>query len=974
MDAVVIAALVKHCSKSAGGELAWKHPARASLRDATIEILMHDPCSMDDAVSLEISLKAFLDSKPQLLSANVLRSLDTVMSAYVAGPTYSALRRSWHNVVSKVKQQIPSSSPPVGQSHCLIHRTPPPTASPRDSHLFDRACHSAPCRPRQLKSAASPLPASPGFSNPDAPDNPRTRRKSNSAKAKTHITKLKQKIRQQGARIKQLEASLRKAEVQELATKGHNIKLARFEFMVASARKEKKLQKQMAEGMPFHDQRLSMIGGYRLAIKKNKGHGSQLSASDQFEVGVTRQCVSLWEIKLAANLLLGSRAHYAEATEFFKAAHEQSNMEHPCTSWVMHHILGDATNCTATKGLKAHVVVVTSRISSLGAFDEGASPAATLDDLESSEHTVWPDLQSVPPSCKAAEQRALYLRQICCAGVPSWLEDDPMPVPEHDVHLRVYLLGSDAASEQKAAGLLIRGEVAAKHNVVFIHGFCVFHQLHLIVEKSLKLGKDRYWAKLATFVNVWRAAGSQFKIFSAWKQAFGEGRATVAAKTLPPRPLKGRWGAVHDTETYCLRAGKPETETVFHDVFAKKTTKRRKQQTSLEAQLDDEGDYSEKVGRWISQTLVNVRDCAFWATMTLQHIAREPIMHALASIQKTLGGHNTTAEGKDIPIVRLVGQTTPAVLTELEALLSSADCAWQEALDYVADELQQSETLSDCVHLAVSYAADWERRFGIPGRHYPRRLTMYVWSQCNVTCSIRKTICKELLLALRGKGMASEIDSEMFKIAKTFKADIEYGTQTGGCGTKRFFAFVWDLALQWPVSTQVVEGTNSVLKLMVKRSPNISMKLLSARTTIKRTFPATNIKTERISGWTVHEAAAKECASRHLAQPDALKALIEDANRWEVLDHTAMPFDASAPPAARPRSSRKNGAWTDHTQSVDRAYAAAMLCALQRLITRAGESWGPTSKYPTVKMIKHCNARTKTLYYMHILMIKNHSN
>ena len=61
MDAIVIA-LVKHCSKSSGGDLAWKHPARASLRDAIMEIIVHDPCTVwDDAVSLEISLKAALN-------------------------------------------------------------------------------------------------------------------------------------------------------------------------------------------------------------------------------------------------------------------------------------------------------------------------------------------------------------------------------------------------------------------------------------------------------------------------------------------------------------------------------------------------------------------------------------------------------------------------------------------------------------------------------------------------------------------------------------------------------------------------------------------------------------------------------------------------------------------------------------------------------------------------------------------------
>jgi regulator of replication initiation timing len=57
--------------------------------------------------------------------------------------------------------------------------------------------------------------------------------------------------------------------------------------------------------------RLSVEGGYKLALSRNIGHTSCYALSQILEVGVSRQCVVSWELLMAKNLMVQSRAWHS---------------------------------------------------------------------------------------------------------------------------------------------------------------------------------------------------------------------------------------------------------------------------------------------------------------------------------------------------------------------------------------------------------------------------------------------------------------------------------------------------------------------------------------------------------------------------------------------------------------------------------------------------------------------------------------
>ena len=72
---------------------------------------------------------------------------------------------------------------------------------------------------------------------------------------------------------------------------------------------------------------------------------------------------------------------------------------------------------------------------------------------------------------------------------------------------------------------------------------------------------------MATMSSYWRSPTSAAAIFSSWRNHFGPDRAALVAKKLPPRVLRGRFGAIHKVCQFFFKATQPETEKVFCEVF-----------------------------------------------------------------------------------------------------------------------------------------------------------------------------------------------------------------------------------------------------------------------------------------------------------------------------------------------------------------------------------------------------------------------
>ena len=71
------------------------------------------------------------------------------------------------------------------------------------------------------------------------------------------------------------------------------------------------------------------------------------------------------------------------------------------------------------------------------------------------------------------------------------------------------------------------------------------------------------------------------------------------------------------------------------------------------------------------------------------------------------------------------------------------------------------------------------------------------------------------------------------KIWNQFECDLKRSSETGLC-TRRLYAVIRAIAHLAQGDTQEVEGTNSLVKIMGERCPNISLELLSSRICMRK--------------------------------------------------------------------------------------------------------------------------------------------
>ena len=168
------------------------------------------------------------------------------------------------------------------------------------------------------------------------------------------------------------------------------------------------------------------------------------------EGGTSARTVYRSELLLSANLLLATRDFYdaseAHVRDVHSAHHSDSHLDSEAdsqtpVSWEFHRTMGDATNCTATRSLKSHVVELHSVYHvGIGATDDDGGDASTI-----WHHTSMPDLALVPNKCRGLHTRALYHRQLTKSGLKAWL----LSTPHTQCHLRVFLWITDAGPGQK---------------------------------------------------------------------------------------------------------------------------------------------------------------------------------------------------------------------------------------------------------------------------------------------------------------------------------------------------------------------------------------------------------------------------------------------------------------------------------------------------------------------------------------------
>ena len=160
------------------------------------------------------------------------------------------------------------------------------------------------------------------------------------------------------------------------------------------------------------------------------------------------------------------------------------------------------------------------------------------------------------------------------------------------IHIRNFIQGPD----QKAAQAYIDNDVRSQLTCFVWRQWCFQHVGHLIVKRQLTCADiffPSYFSGMAKFVNTWRAAGNIKRIVERWKERCPD---TIdACRKLPPRPLRGRWGAISACEKWLLdvKRREPAMPAIFEEALAPTLEQRPRaaQRLALQVETDcPEGD------------------------------------------------------------------------------------------------------------------------------------------------------------------------------------------------------------------------------------------------------------------------------------------------------------------------------------------------------------------------------------------------
>ena len=124
---------------------------------------------------------------------------------------------------------------------------------------------------------------------------------------------------------------------------------------------------------------------------------------------------------------------------------------------------------------------------------------------------------------------------------------------------------------------------------------------HLAEVQRILVRMGKFWSKLAKVINVWRTPGNARKLYQRWSSLVSKERADKVVTTLPPKPLKGRWGAAANAQCFLLRATRQETRKVFHAalVAPKSSPAARHERSARDVGGDpDEEEHNVNNGRW----------------------------------------------------------------------------------------------------------------------------------------------------------------------------------------------------------------------------------------------------------------------------------------------------------------------------------------------------------------------------------------
>ncbi len=100
----------------------------------------------------------------------------------------------------------------------------------------------------------------------------------------------------------------------------------------------------------------------------------------------------------------------------------------------------------------------------------------------------YADIQKVPFSNTAVEQRNLFLKQVSSVGAMPWLKTSHAlsdAATGSHLHIEVWIFCTDAGGDQRGCDTKLDFDVRGRARQWKIRSWCIHHQAHLIVERQV---------------------------------------------------------------------------------------------------------------------------------------------------------------------------------------------------------------------------------------------------------------------------------------------------------------------------------------------------------------------------------------------------------------------------------------------------------------------------------------------------------
>ncbi|CAE7765228.1 unnamed protein product [Symbiodinium sp. CCMP2592] len=378
---------------------------------------------------------------------------------------------------------------------------------------------------------------------------------------------------------------------------------------------------------------LTLRGSMALAIRRNFGNVACADVGSMLLEDITRWTVSRAETRAGSSLVASARL-------FFHGLYDEI-VKPKRFSLVIHSFRQDATNSGILKCSKLAALLLQTAYLSVNDGDDGDGLSKEIlrewrfDEIFESiirVADVLPVIDGTSEGGVAADTRQL----------DNYPGPDPVlrTLRHHDIDTCVtwFVATTDAGSNEVGARRIIHAELLGNPQVYYFDTTCLEHSQHLVSLTALKCADRllkgvrswKYYASLATCATVCRDLCK--KIFERWSEEHGAQSAKKHVRTLFPKACSGRWTGCDKPEQRFLQCGQSKLSPILSDVIMSKNSKtdsssRKEKDHVDELAIEQQQEYSAKMGRWRRQAKQCLEDPVWWRCVEAMHLCRQPLSH-----------------------------------------------------------------------------------------------------------------------------------------------------------------------------------------------------------------------------------------------------------------------------------------------------------------------------------------------------------